>query len=160
MRRSKVFLAPRHSTKARSRNHERFTTNVISGNDGRSDQQLSETSREHAPAGNRRDQETSWEEILPETRRNARILGDSSRRGIQEAHGLSNPRRSVCVESPNDGLQTRKPGPTDRLPQRHGPVHASGISPPHRALRGRYGSRSRHVGRTLRNIQGTSHNTR
>ena len=155
-----MFLAPCHSTQARSRNHQRFPTNVISGNDGRSDQQLFETSREHAPTGNRRDQETSWEEILPETRRNARILGDSSRRGIQEAHGLSNSRRSVCVESPNDGLQTRKPSPTDRLPQRHGPVHAPRIPPPHRALRGRYGSRSRHVRGTLRNIQGPSHNTR
>ena len=63
------------------------------------------------------------------------------------------------MEPPYDGLPTRKPGATNRLPQRHGQIHAAEISPSHRALRRRYGSRSGHAGRTLRDIQGSSDHT-
>ena len=130
-----MFLALGHSAKARSRHTKRLASDVIQSDDGRVGQQLSQASGEYTPTGHRRNQKAARQALLPQVGRNACILGYPSRRGVQEAHGLSNARRGICLEQAHHGMPPGKPNPTDGVPQRHGRAYACEISTLHRYVR-------------------------
>ncbi len=59
----------------------------------------------------------------------------TSRRGIQEADGFSNPRRSFRLEQTHNGMSTSKSNSPNGAPQCHGHVHAKQVPSMHRNVR-------------------------